>query len=339
MRILIVTDAWRPQMNGVVRTLKAVRAELEALGHQVGIISPDRFSSLPCPTYPEIRLALAGERSVGRLIDEAAPHAIHIATEGPLGLAARAWCMRRTLPFTTAFHTHFPEYAAARTGLSSRHFWRYLTWFHRPAQSVLVSTATLARQLAEHGLPRISFWGRGVDLDLFGPDVPLHPDLRRLPRPLLLYVGRIAVEKNVEAFLGSSHPASKVVVGDGPALRQLKRDHPTVSFMGALRGVELASAYRSADVLVFPSRTDTFGLVMVEALACGTPVAAFPVPGPIDILTDKVGAMSEDLDEAIAGALQCDRGACADLGSRFSWRASAEQFLEALVPLPLAAAA
>ena len=339
MRILIVTDAWAPQVNGVVRTLRAVSAELTKLGHQVALISPERFRSLPCPTYPEIRLAMAGVAAIGEAIVAAAPDAIHIATEGPLGLAARRWCVQRGRPFTTAYHTQFPEYVARRTGLPAEWFWRYIRWFHAPAHAVLVSTPTIARTLAAHGIRHTRHWGRGVDLTAFRPDAAPYPLFAALPRPIQLYVGRVAVEKNVEAFLACDHPGSKVIVGDGPALTGLRSRFPKAHFLGALKGEELLSAYAGADVFVFPSHTDTFGLVMIEGLACGTPVAAFPVPGPIDILREDVGAMDADLDRAIARALVRDRAACARYAATFSWRESARQFLAALAPLELDRAA
>jgi glycosyltransferase involved in cell wall biosynthesis len=331
MNILIVTDAWSPQVNGVVRTLQSVRVELERMGHVVSVISPDQFPSMPCPTYPEIRLALTA--GVGKRIRAAAPDAIHVATEGPLGLAARRYCLRRKLPFTTAYHTQFPEYVSKRTKLPARWFWRYIRWFHSAAQAVMVSTPMVERQLHENGIPHTRHWGRGVDLGLFTVDGPHHPAFAGLPKPVQLYVGRVAIEKNIEAFLNVAHPGSKVVVGDGPALETLKSRFKDVLFLGKLMGAELASAYRSADVFVFPSRTDTFGLVLIEALATGTPVAAYPVQGPIDVLTDEVGCMDEDLDRAIAEALTRDRAACARYAGHFGWSESARQFLEALVPI------
>ncbi|QAY76537.1 glycosyltransferase family 1 protein [Sphingosinicella sp. BN140058] len=333
MRILIVTDAWAPQVNGVVRTLQATRDALQQMGHVVGLIAPDLFRSLPCPTYPEIRLALAGAAAIGRRIEAFAPEAIHIATEGPLGLAARRWCLRRGHPFTTAYHTQFPDYLARRTRLPAAAFWPFIRRFHRPAAAILVSTRAVAVQLDRQGLGQTRLWSRGVDLSCFGPDAPVHPRLQRLPGPILLHVGRLAVEKNVEAFLRARHAGSKIVVGDGPLLAALKCKYPDVAFLGARQGAELASLYASADALVFPSRTDTFGLGMIEALACGTPIAAFPVPGPADVLDESVGAMREDLDDAIAAALTRDRAACAAFGRRFSWSASAGQFVSALVPL------
>jgi len=333
MRIAIVTDAWAPQVNGVVRTLEATRAHLLALGHDVLVIAPDAFASLPCPTYPEIRLALAGRSAVGRRLAAFAPHAIHIATEGPLGLAARRWCGARALPFTTAYHTQFPDYVAARTGVDPEWVWRYVRWFHAAAEAVLVSTPTIADTLAHHGLPHTRLWGRGVDLDCFTPVGSIDPAIRALPGPVLLYVGRVAVEKNLDAFLAAPVAGSKVVIGDGPALAPLQQRFPAAHFLGRRSGDALAAAYRSADAFVFPSRTDTFGLVMIEAIACGTPVAAYPVPGPIDVLTPATGAMHADLSQAIATALTLDRAACAAAAQRFTWTASTEQFLAALQPI------
>jgi len=338
MNIQIVTDAWNPQVNGVVRTLEAVIAELHKLGHSPGVISPDLFRSLPCPTYGEIRLALATSAKVGRLLDQAGPDAIHIATEGPLGVAARSWCLRRGLPFTTAYHTQFPDYLAKRTHLPAALFWRYIRWFHAPSRAILASTPTVMRQLAAHGLPHSKRWSRGVDTLLFRPEETRQGRFARVAGPILLYVGRISVEKNVEAFLRCTHPGTKVLVGDGPDLISLKRRYPQASFLGALQGEALAGAYASADVLVFPSRTDTFGLVMIEALACGTPVAAYPVPGPIDVLDSVVACMDNDLDKAIAGALTCDRAVCAGYAQTFSWPTSAGQFVGALEPVGAAQA-
>lgn len=337
MRIAIVTDAWTPQVNGVVRTLRATRAQLESMGHQVMVVSPDRFLSLPCPGYAEIRLALAGSRRVGRMIADFAPEAVHIATEGPLGWAARAWCLRQGLPFTTAYHTRFPEYVAARTPLRAERVWTIIRRFHAPAHAILAATAGVEAVLADHGLTQARRWGRGVDLEQFDAIGPIDQAIRSLAGPglpVLLYVGRVAVEKNVAAFLSSRHPGVRVVVGDGPARAALERRFPDAHFLGARHGAALAAAYRAADVLVFPSLTDTFGLVMVEALACGTPVAAFPVTGPVDVLVPGVGGMHDDLDRAIAMALPCDPAACAAYGQGFNWAASARQFLSALAPIP-----
>jgi len=333
MRIAIVTDAWEPQVNGVVRTLQSVRRVLEAQGHKVKVISPDLFYSVPCPTYPEIRLAMVRSRTIGDLLDEFSPHAVHLATEGPVCVAARRWCLRHDFPFTTAYHTQFPDYVEARSGVPAEWVWRYIRWFHAPAQSILASTASIRQALVDHGLTQVRHWGRGVDLANFHPGVVPHPAMAALPGPVQLYVGRVAVEKNLEAFLASEHPGTKVVVGDGPARAALEAKYPEAKFMGSMFGPELAQAYRAADMFVFPSKTDTFGLVMIEALACGTPVAAYPVTGPVDILTDETGAMAEDLDLAIAQALTRDRDACAAYGRSFTWEASAAQFLAALVPI------
>lgn len=333
MRIAIATDAWSPQVNGVVRTLQAVRGELERQGHEVLIVSPDLFYSLPCPTYPEIRLAFARSAAVGRMLEEFGPSAIHLATEGPVCLAARRWCLARDFPFTTAYHTQFPDYVAARTGVNPEWVWRYIRWFHAPAQSILASTASIAQALRSHGLTRVRHWGRGVDRAIFSPRAAPDAALAALPRPLQLYVGRVAIEKNIEAFLTARSPGSKLVVGDGPARAMLAARFPQAVFVGARFGAALAAAYAAADVFVFPSRTDTFGLVMIEALACGVPVAAYPVAGPVDVLTPEVGAMDDDLAAAIVRALTRDRAACAHYARRFSWAASARQFLAALVPL------
>ena len=332
-RIAIVTDAWLPQMNGVVRTLAATCNQLRARGHEVLVISPDQFASLPCPTYPEIRLAISPPGAISKRLREFAPGAIHIATEGPLGLAARRYCERSGTPFTTAYHTQFPEYIARRTHLPARWFWKYIEWFHAPARRVLVATQSIREELREHGLGKLHHWTRGVDLACFVPGATPPAEFADLPRPIQLYVGRVSVEKNIEAFLNVDYPGSKVVVGDGPALDDLHRRYPDVLFLGRKEGAQVAGCYAGADVFVFPSRTDTFGLVMIEALACGTPVAAFPVSGPRDIVIDKVGALSENLARAIDAALYCERRDCVEYGARFSWETATEQFLAGLAAL------
>ena len=334
MKIMIVTDAWEPQVNGVVRTLQATIAELRAQGHEVGVISPDLFRSFPCPSYGEIRLALAGWRKVGRHIRAFGPQAIHISTEGPLGLAARRWCLKTGFPFTTAYHTRFPEYVAARLPVSPAFVWRFIRWFHRPARHIMVATRSLVRELADQGLTQTMLWERGVDHALFHPDRAAHPAFEDLARPIQLYVGRVAVEKNIEAFLDTAQPGTKVVVGDGPALAEMSVRYPTAHFLGKQMGEALAAAYAGADVFVFPSRTDTFGLVIIEAMSCGTPVAAFPVPGPADIIRDGAGALDEDLDTAIAAALRCSRDDAAALGARYSWASCTAQFAKALTFVP-----
>lgn len=328
--IALVTDAWAPQVNGVVRTLCAVRDCLEQAGHQVAVISPDQYHSVACPTYPEIRLALARPKSVAQRLAEYGADAIHIATEGPLGLAARRYCLKNGLPFTTAYHTQFPDYLAERTRLPAAAFWPYIRWFHRPAATIMVATETVRRQLRGQGLNRLSHWSRGVDLKCFHPGATPPALFTDLPRPIQLYVGRVSVEKNIEAFLRSDHPGTKIIVGDGPDRKRLEAAYPQAHFTGQQCGNALAGYYAGTDVFVFPSRTDTFGLVLIEALACGTPVAAYPVQGPIDVLSAKSGVMDDNLDIAIARALSLDRADCADHGASFSWEASAGQFLDAL---------
>ena len=328
--IAIVSDAWHPQMNGVVRTLTTTCDILREEGLRVDVISPDQYPSVPCPTYPEIRLALTLPGSVGRKLAELHPDAVHIATEGPLGLAARRYCLAKSVPFTTAYHTQFPDYVSRRTYLPPETFWPYIRWFHRPAQRVMVATESIREELRAQGLTRLHHWGRGVDLAMFHPDVGACADYEGIEGPIQLYVGRVAVEKNLEAFLKTDQPGTKVIVGDGPALSDLKARYPQAKFLGKRSGDDLARCYAGADVFVFPSKTDTFGLVMIEALACGTPVAAYPVPGPRDILTDEVGAMADDLNRAIAEALGRDRAACAAFGRQFSWHAATAQFLAGL---------
>lgn len=332
MRICIVTDAWRPQVNGVVRTLEMTRAELAARGHDVTVIGPDRFRSIPCPTYPEIRLALAGQGTVAQHIEAAQPAALHIATEGPLGWAARKWAMRRGVDFTTAYHTQFPDYVAKRTGLPKSALWRFIARFHQPASATLVATDTLANELGAHDIGPTLPWGRGVDPSVFTSDGPCDTDILYMPGPRLLYVGRVAVEKNLRAFLDCPHEGTKFVVGDGPQRAALEAAYPGVHFLGVKKGEALAACYRAADAFVFPSRTDTFGLVMIEALACGVPVAAFPVPGPQDIVTSEVGALDEDLSAAIAAALTRSRKDCARFGKGFTWQRATDQFEAALHP-------
>ncbi|TCM18031.1 glycosyltransferase involved in cell wall biosynthesis [Novosphingobium sp. PhB165] len=341
MKLTLATDAWLPQVNGVVRSLSATLDELVRRGHQVETLTPEQFLTVPMPGYPSIRLAMAPRFGVRRMLDRTRPDIVHIATEGPIGWAARGWCLARGVPFTSAFHTRFPEYAAVRTGISAERFWPIMQRFHAPSQAVLVSTASLAKELSERGIGHTRRWSRGIDHGQFRPHGPRHPAMTALPGPVLLNVGRVAPEKNLEAFLDADVPGSKVVVGDGPALESLRRRYPHVLFLGALGGEVLASAYRTADCFVFPSLTDTFGLVVIEALACGTPVAAFPVTGPVDILghhgcgvdepLDRpAGAVDDDLAVAIRKALRIDRADAAALGAQFSWERATDQFLAAL---------
>ena len=330
-RVLLVTDAWYPQINGVVRTLDRTRAELEALGHHVTVVSPNLFRSIPAPTYPEIRLALFPKRRLRKIIGALRPNAIHIATEGPLGLTARALCVEKGLIFTTSFHTKFPEYVHARFRIPVRWSYAFLRWFHRPAARLMVSTETMRRELTAWGFRNIHTWSRGVDSELFRPrDKALFDPY---PRPVYLYVGRVAVEKNIEGFLSLDLPGSKVVVGDGPQLTELSAKYPDAHFLGAKKGEELAAHYAAADCFVFPSRTDTFGLVLLEAVASGIPVAAFPVTGPMDVIgPDGPGVLDENLQAAAVKAVEIEAETCRRFALKFSWQASAQQFLENLHP-------
>ena len=342
MKIAIVTDAWYPQVNGVVRTLSATIAELDRRGIEVELITPERFFTVPMPGYSQIRLAMVPRFSTRRMLDAFAPDIVHIATEGPIGWSARGWCRARGVPFTSAFHTRFPDYASVRTGIKPERFWPIMRHFHGGARAVMVATPSLATELAGHGITHTHRWSRGIDRVLFNPSGPTLPEIADLPRPILLNVGRVAPEKNIEAFLEAKVPGSKVVVGDGPALAEMKKRYPQVHFLGAMSGEQLASAYRSADCFVFPSLTDTFGLVVIEALACGLPVAAYPVAGPIDILGPEgrgadndfpaaVGAVDEDLALAVQRTLRVDRQAAAVFGARFSWERATDQFLSAIL--------
>jgi hypothetical protein len=330
MKIMIVTDAWEPQVNGVVCTMKNTRAELEAMGHQVEYLTPLEFKTVPCPTYPDIRLSLAPGRRVSERLDRFDPDALHLSTEGPLGLAARRWAVPRGHPFTTAYHTRFPEYVHARTRIPLAWTYAYLRWFHGPSQAILAPTPVVKRDLEKWGFANVRVWSRGVDHRIFHP--------RRCNRlqttpPIFLYVGRVAVEKNIEAFLELDLPGSKWVAGAGPALEGLRRRYPQVNYLGVLNQDELAQVYASADVFVFPSKTDTFGLVLLEALACGLPVAAYPVTGPLDVIGDsKAGALHEDLRTACLNALELRREDAAAHAQRFSWRSATEQFISYLHP-------
>jgi glycosyltransferase involved in cell wall biosynthesis len=332
-RILIISDAWLPQVNGVVRTLSTVVGELRGMGHVVDVIGPDRFRTVPCPTYPDIALSLFPQRRLVRMIQEFQPDALHIATEGPLGLAARRWAMRTGFRFTTAFHTRFAEYLYARTRMPVRPVYAWMRRFHDAGAGTMVATRSLQVELTSRGFSQIRPWSRGVDLTLFKPEPR---EDWNLPRPIFIYVGRVAVEKNIGAFLDLDLPGSKIVVGGGPRLASLRRDYPSVTFTGPRFGEDLARAYAGADVFVFPSLTDTFGLVILESLACGTPVAAFPVTGPKDVLAGavgRVGAVNTDLRAAALQALHADREACRAHAELYSWRACAELFLSHLMPL------
>jgi glycosyltransferase involved in cell wall biosynthesis len=344
VKIVVATDAWHPQVNGVVRSLSTTIDMVRRRGHSVDVIEPSLFRNVPCPTYAEIRLALGCGRRVARMLDELQPDAVHIATEGPLGWATRTWCLQSKRPFTTSFHTRFPDYVSIRTGIPAAWLWKTMRWFHGAAQRTFVVTPTLGAELESRGIAPTHLWPLGVDLDQFNPSVPPHAELAGLPRPILLNVGRVAVEKNIEAFLDLGVAGSKVVVGGGPALEQLRARYPGVLFMGSKEGSELASTYTAADVFVFPSRTDTFGLVNIEALACGLPIAAFPVAGPLDIVGSngrgthggkrRIGALREDLAAAIADALTADREACVAEARHYSWDRCTDRFLDGLAVEP-----
>ncbi len=331
LRILVVTDAWSPQINGVVITLRNTIRELEAQGHTVMTITPDGFKSVPCPTYPEIRLALFPGWRVARLIDDFVPDAVHIATEGPLGLAARGHCLRTRRPFSTAYHTQFPEYVHARIRLPVGISYRWMRWFHAPASALMVATPDIRRRLNARGFANLAMWSRGVDTELFhaGDHVALDD-----ARPIFLYTGRVAVEKNIEAFLALDLPGTKWVVGDGPARAALERRFPAARFFGMKSGAELAWFYRQANAFVFPSRTDTFGLVMLEAMASGTPVAAYPVTGPIDVVNPGItGVLDTDLRAAALAALKLPRDVVRAQALASSWAGATAQFLANLRPV------
>lgn len=331
MRLLIVSDAWYPQVNGVVRTLDTVAGLLRTMGNAVEMFGPDRFRSVPCPTYPEIRLAVDARWRLPRMVDALAPDAIHIATEGPLGIAMRRYCLRRGLRFTTSFHTRFPEYVQARIGLPVGIAYAWLRRFHGAAAATMVATPSLQADLESRGFKRIVRWSRGVDTDQFRPCAAPKANGNG---PNWLYVGRVAVEKNIQAFLDLALPGTKHVVGDGPMLETLRRRYPEVQFAGAQHGEALARHYAAADVFVFPSRTDTFGLVLLEALASGLPVAAYPVTGPLDVIGGAgVGALDEDLGRAARLALEVPGARCRDFAVNHDWRHSARQFFDNLVPV------
>ena len=335
MRILLATDAWEPQVNGVVRTLTRTVAECRAMEHEVEVISPDQFKTLPMPTYPEIRLALGAYEPMQARFKAFEPEAIHIATEGPVGLAARRLCLEWKLPFTTSYHTRFPEYISARFPVPSAAGYAYMRWFHSPSGRVMVATPTMRDELERKGFRNLSQWTRGVDTELFHPDRPAPALLDGVARPIFLNVGRIAVEKNIEAFLALDLPGSKVLVGDGPSREALEAQYPDAVFAGPQFGEALAAYFAAADVFVFPSLTDTFGLVMLEAMAAGAPVAGYPAPGPVDIVPGSgAGFVDDDLRKACLACLDLDRAAVRTYAERFSWRAATEEFITNLQPYP-----
>jgi glycosyltransferase involved in cell wall biosynthesis len=330
MRITMVTDAWSPQTNGVVSTLRQTTACLEQLGHEILHVTPNLFHSVPCPTYPEIRLALFPYRKLSALISGFRPDAIHIATEGSLGFAARRYCMRNRLEFTTSYHTQFPQYLRSRFPIPTSFSYRALRWFHGAATHCMVSTQTVRDQLAGRGFRNLVHWQRGVDTNLFKPGPK---DFLSLPRPIAAYVGRVAIEKNIDAFLRMPWTGTKLVIGDGPELPRLKTQFPNAVYAGFRFGEDLARHLAASDVMVFPSLTDTFGLVNLEAMACGVPVAAYPVAGPIDVVEDGVtGALDEDLARAAMRALTIDPQRCRDRALRSGWEMCSREFEANLVP-------
>ncbi len=332
MRIAIVSDAWRPQINGVVRTLETVARILRAEGHEVEVFGPDRFRTLPCPTYPEIRLSLFPSSRLSHMLKLFAPDAIHLVTEGPLGWAARGFCCRNGIPFTTAYHTRFPEYVRARIRLPLSWSYALVRRFHAPSAGVLVVSPAIRDELGARGFRNLVPWSRGVDITAFRPQP--HEDTGD-PRPIWLYAGRVAVEKNIEAFLGLDLPGSKWVVGGGPQLKSLQRRYANARFFGSVDADQLSYRYAQADCFVFPSVTDTFGLVMVEALASGVPVAGYPVPGPLDVVIDpRVGALDEDLRTACLAAVSRNPEDCRRHAETFTWERCARQFVNALQIIP-----
>jgi glycosyltransferase involved in cell wall biosynthesis len=327
MRILVATDAWHPQVNGVVRTLTMTAQAAKSLGAEVMFLTPQSFRTFALPSYRDLRVALPSQAKIDRLIVEARPDSVHIATEGPIGLLVRRYCRKHALPFTTSFHTRFPDYISARLPIPKAWSWAALRAFHKPSHAVMAATPALAAELRVQGFRNVVLWPRGVDTELFHPrDVDLG-----LPRPVFLCVGRVAVEKNLEAFLALDLPGSKVIVGEGPARASLQRKYPNAVFLGARQGEALAEVYAGADVFVFPSKTDTFGLVLLEALASGLPVAAFPVTGPRDVIgAATVGALNDDLRTACIEALRISPQACLEFAAQHTWEAAARSFLRTI---------
>jgi len=339
VRIALLTDAWLPQINGVVTTLGHVVRHLESRGHEVLVVHPALFRTIPCPRYPQIRLAVLPTRRVRRMLDEWRPDAIHVATEGPIGLAGRGWCRSRGRSFTTSFHTQFALYLRTYAFVPTRISYAGLRWFHNAAVRTLVPTESVREELAGHGFHGARTWTRGVDHERFHPRSESERDFLDLPRPILLYAGRVAAEKNIEAFLRLSDSTTRggttLVVGDGPIRPALERRFPKAHFVGMKHGDELAQHFAAADVFVFPSRTDTFGVVMLEAMACGVPVAAFPVTGPRDVVKEGVcGAVDENLDAAVARALEVSRTDVVEYARTFTWERTATIFEENLAVAP-----
>jgi glycosyltransferase involved in cell wall biosynthesis len=326
VKLALVTDAWAPQVSGVVTTMVNISRQVRAMGHDVLMVTPEGFRTMPCPGYSEIRLALKPARRVYRMLEAFRPDSVHIATEGPLGHAARRWCLRNDFPFATSYHTQFPEYIRLRAPVPLRASYAYLRRFHRPAHTTLVRTRTQKELMKARGFSHIKVWPGAVDTELF---YPRGKESLSLPRPIAMYMGRVAVEKNIGAFLDLDLPGSRVVIGGGPDLCKLQGKYPDAHFTGPKFGEELARLLSAADVFVFPSRTDTLGLVMLEAMACGIPVAAFPVPGPLDVIREgSTGAMDDDLSAAVYRALGLDGEACIEFAQYHSWQRSTQRFLK-----------
>ena len=330
MRIAIATDAWSPQINGVVTTLQQTRDELVRQGHEVCMITPEGRRSMPCPTYPEIRLTLFAGSQIARELDAFDPECVHVATEGPIGLIVRRYCIKRSLPFTTAYHTQFPEYVRARFPIPLSWTVALLRWFHGAADRTMVPTRSIRKVLEDRGFKNVVIWERGVLTDVFKPDDPVEYNL---PGPIWVYVGRVSVEKNIEGFLDLDLPGTKLIIGDGPGRERLAERYPDCEFLGYRFGRELARSQAGCDVFVFPSKTDTFGIVMLEAMACGLPVAAFPVTGPIDVVRPgETGILDSDLKRACERALDLNPTACRKYAESRSWTRSTEQFVSHLTP-------
>ncbi|MEM1212595.1 MAG: glycosyltransferase family 1 protein [Planctomycetota bacterium] len=332
MKITLATDAWAPQVNGVVRTWQQVIHASTEMGHAWDVIHPGLFKTFGAPRYPEIKLAIAPGGGTRKRLDDFAPDAIHIATEGPIGRAARKYCLKRNLPFTTSYHTQFPYYLKSYFGVPRKWTYRFIRWFHGKAQTTLVPTKTIGDELNTNGLNNITVWSRGVDTDLFKPyEKTLYADL---PRPIFLYAGRVALEKNIEAFIALDLPGSKVIVGDGPVRKSLESKYPGNHWAGYQHGEDLARHYASADVFVFPSRTDTFGVVLLEANACGLPTAAYPVTGPIDVVQNgTTGVLDEDLGKAATACLELNPEDCLDYARSNSWERCAQTVLDSVAPI------
>jgi glycosyltransferase involved in cell wall biosynthesis len=330
LKLLLVTDAWLPQVNGVVTALRELHAGMLARGHEVIVIEPSAFRRFKCPGYPEMELAWRPAAKVAVMVDEARADAIHIATEGPIGAAARRYCMRRKLAFTTAFHTRFPEILAKALHVPVAWGYAWFRRFHAPAAAVMVPSEGMFGILQKYGFANLKQWSHGVDLALFEPGAPIEIDL---PRPIFLYVGRVSYEKNMEAFLSLDLPGSKLVYGVGPVLEKLQARFPDAHYRGVVERRELPGIYSAADVFVFPGRSETFGLVMLEAMACGTPVAAFPVPGPLDVLGDSDGGVLDaDLRLAALAALKVPRDRARARALKFDWHRVCDEFFSFLVP-------